>query len=269
MRLSRRTALGGATILAAIDCALAQNLGFEPKAGATWNIELSKVPSVSQADDSSYAIWDFDMADAPKSTVQAFKDKGHDVICYFSAGTWENWRADADQFPADSLGNKLGQWPKEKWVDTRNAGVRAVMKQRIAEAKSKGCDGIDPDNIDAYENNSGFNLTKEDAVDYVKFLAQTANDVGLACGLKNGGSIIDKVIDVVAWSVNEQCVQYNECKPYQAFIKQDKPVFHLEYTAKNPAPAKFVQKSCSGPDTNGFSTLIKHLDLGSWTTTCE
>jgi hypothetical protein len=73
---------------------------------------------------------------------------------------------------------------------------------------------------------------------------------------------------VAEWSVNEQCVQYNECDLYQPFIKQNKPVFHIEYTAKDPAPASFVKKSCENKDAKGFSTLIKHLSLNAWTTTC-
>lgn len=30
-------------------------------------------------------------------------------------------------------------------------------------------------------------------------------------------------------SVNEQCVEYNECEKYAPFIAQGKPVFHVEY----------------------------------------
>ena len=247
---------------------LASNVSFYPVAGASWNIELSHVPTVAQADDASYHVWDFDLFDAPKSTVSAFQDKGHPVICYFSAGSWENWRPDADEFPKAALGKPLDGWPGEKWLDTRNTAVRAIMKKRIELAASKGCDGVDPDNIDGYENDTGFDLTKDDGVDYVKFLSQTSHDAGLAYGLKNGGEILERVVDMAEWCVNEQCVQYNECDLYQPFIKQNKPVFHIEYTAKDPAPPSFVKKSCQNKDAKGFSTLIKHLSLNAWTTTC-
>lgn len=118
---------------------------LKPTAGATWNIQLENVPSPAQADDDAYHIWDFDMEDAPQSTIDAFHAKGHQVVCYFSAGSWEDYRSDADQFPKEALGKVLDGWPHEKWVDTRNAGVRAVMKKRIQIAKEKGCDGIDAD----------------------------------------------------------------------------------------------------------------------------
>ena len=241
---------------------------FKPTAGATWNIELNNVPSKSKAKDSAFHIWDFDMADAPKSTIDAFHEKGHRVICYFSAGTWEKWRDDAHRFPEHATGKALADWPGEKYVDVRNHEIRDIMRQRIQQASRKGCDGIDPDNIDGYENDSGFDLTKDDAVDYIHFLAATAHRAGMSYGLKNGGAIVDRVVDVSQWCVNEQCAQYNECGLYQPFIKQNKPVFHLEYTEKDPPNARFVKKACKNPKAKGFSTLIKHENLNGWTTTC-
>lgn len=182
---------------------------------------------------------------------------------------WENWRADKSALPAAAIGKKLDGWPDEKWLDTRSPGVRAVMKARILLAASKGCDGVDPDNIDGYDNDTGFPLTEADGVDYVRFLAQTAHDAGLAYGLKNGGAIVDRVVDVAEWEINEQCVQYSECADLQPFIRQGKPVFHIEYTGKDPAPRKFVDKVCGAKGTSGFSTVIKHMNLNQWTETCH
>lgn len=121
---------------------------------------------------------------------------------------------------------------------------------------------------DSCWTDTGFHLTEDEGVEYVKFLANAAHNVGLAYGLKNGGAIVERVIDLAEWCVNEQCVQYNECDLYRPFIKQKKPVFHIEYTAKDPAPARFVKKSCDNADAKGFSTLIKHLNLDAWTTKC-
>ncbi|KAK5165721.1 uncharacterized protein LTR77_008644 [Saxophila tyrrhenica] len=243
-------------------------VSFQPKAGATFNIELSVVPKTSEANDQSYHVWDFDMFDAPTSTIKAFQDKGHPVICYFSAGSYEDWRGDADDFPSAALGEPLGGWEGEYWLDTRNQKIRSIMAKRIALAASKGCDAVDPDNVDGYTNPTGFDLTKADAVDYLKFLANEAHSHGMACGLKNGGDVLGQLVDVMQFSVNEQCVQYNECDLYQPFIEQNKPVFHIEYTEKSPAAASFVTKSCTNKGAKGFSTLIKHMSLDAWTTKC-
>jgi hypothetical protein len=41
------------------------------------------------------------------------------------------------------------------------------MSTRLALASSKGCDGVDPDNVDGYDNDSGFDLTPSTALDYL------------------------------------------------------------------------------------------------------
>ena len=74
----------------------------------------------------SPSVWDIDLfvdqAIAGNNTtldtaaVSAIHARGGHVICYVDAGTWENWRQDAGQFPASVLGNKNG-WPGEKWLD--------------------------------------------------------------------------------------------------------------------------------------------------------
>ena len=62
-------------------------VSFMPTAGAPWNIQLKTPPTPKQADNAAYHIWDMDMADTPKATITAFKNKGKKVICYFSAGS--------------------------------------------------------------------------------------------------------------------------------------------------------------------------------------
>lgn len=241
---------------------------FKPRPGTTWNIELINVPLVSAADNAAYSVWDYDLFDAPASTIAGFKSKGKKVICYFSAGSWEDWRSDATKFPSAAKGRGLDGWPGEKWLDTRNQGVRDIMAARIRLAAQKGCDAVDPDNVDGYTHATGFPLTKADSVAYIRFLARTAHENGMACGLKNGLGMVKELIDHVDFQVNEQCVQYNECAKLQPFIKQGKAVFHIEYTAKDPAPGDVVKKVCNNAGAKGFSTLIKHLNLNSWTAKC-
>ncbi|KAK3726109.1 hypothetical protein LTR37_000257 [Vermiconidia calcicola] len=246
----------------------AGKFSFKPSAGDTWNMQLNSLPTPSQARDQTYKIWDFDLMDAPRSLIKTFQDNGHPVICYFSAGSYEDWRDDAKDFPKAALGKPLDGWDGENWLDTRHPAVRAIMKKRIALAASKGCDGIDPDNMDGYSNDSGTNMQKADAVDYARFLAKTAHDAGMAYGLKNGGAFLDQVVDVAQFVVNEQCVQYNECHLYQPFIQQNKPVFHVEYTSKDSVPTDYMRRTCSHAGTNGFSTLVKKMSLNSWTSKC-
>ncbi|PWN32697.1 family 114 glycoside hydrolase, partial [Meira miltonrushii] len=148
-------------------------------------------------------------------------------ICYFSAGSYEDWRPDAKKFHKKDLGAPLEGWQGESWLNVRSANVHNIMKARLDLAVKKGCNAVDPDNVDGYNNNNGLNLTKKDAINYVNFLAKEAHKRKLAIGLKNAGEIVAKMVDVMDFSVNEQCEQYNECKTFSPFIKKNKPVFHV------------------------------------------
>jgi hypothetical protein len=91
-------------------------------------------------------VWDIDLFDNPASTVKALKAAGKIVICYFSAGTAEDWRDDYKSFAAADLGKVLPEWPNEKWIRIGSQSIRNIMSKRIKIAADKGCDAIDPDN---------------------------------------------------------------------------------------------------------------------------
>ncbi len=59
------------------------------------------------------------------------------------------------------------------------------MKQRIDRAVAKGFDGVEPDNVDGYVNDTGFPLTAQDQLAFNGFLAREAHARNLAIGLKN------------------------------------------------------------------------------------
>lgn len=97
----------------------------------------------------------------------------------------------------------------------------------------------------------------------------------MSTGLKNAGSIIDDVLDYVAFSVNEQCIEYEECETFAAFIDADKPVFNIEYPegAPNKIKASMTTEICSekgkAKGSEGFSTVIKKMDLDGWVEYCD
>lgn len=124
---------------------------WQPAAGISWQIVLLNPIQVSGTTLSpNVKVWDLDLYDNDASTFKALHSSGKKVICYFSAGSYEDWRYDADQFVDSDLGETMDGWPDERWLDTRSSNVRKIMKLRIALAASKGCDAIDPDNVDGY-----------------------------------------------------------------------------------------------------------------------
>ncbi|KAH7159650.1 glycoside hydrolase superfamily [Dactylonectria estremocensis] len=249
---------------------------WQPSVGDSWQIVLLKPIKVGDEAVVSpdVKIYDLDVYDNDAATIQALQGAGKKVICYFSAGSWENWRDDKDDFEKADLGMVMDGWPDERWVDVRSDNVRSIMQKRIEFAADRGCDAIDPDNVDGFQNDNGLNLTAADAIDFVKFLAETAASYSMSTGLKNAGDIIEDVLDYVHFSVNEQCVEYSECETFAAFIEADKPVFNIEYPAGTPddVQASVIEDICSqsgnSTGTEGFSTVIKNLDLDGWVEYC-
>lgn len=239
---------------------------WQPTVGASWQIILSvqvtaPYPNVS--------VIDLDLFAANKSTIEDLSSHNISSICYFSAGSYENWRPDASSFHPSDYGKPLDGWPGEWWLNTSSPNVRKIMTTRLDLAVSKGCNGVDPDNTDGYDNDSGLNLTEDAAVDYINFLATEAHNRNLSIGLKNSGAIIPQVIEEMQWAVNEQCVEYDECNVTRPFIDAGKPVFEIEYPDGAPDISSATEeKICDDPQRTNFSTLLKEMDLGTWYYAC-
>ncbi|KAG4439337.1 hypothetical protein IFR05_005149 [Cadophora sp. M221] len=239
---------------------------WQPAAGSTWQIELSGVVT-----DTSYPadVFDLDLFDTPQSTIDALHAAGKKVICYFSAGSFENWRPDKDDFQAADKGSPMEGWAGEWWLNTKTANVRSIMAARIDIAASKGCDAVDPDNVDGFGNANGVGLTSADGVDFLNFLADTAHAKGLSIGLKNAASIVGEVLDKMQFHVNEQCLEYDECHLFKPFIDDGKPVFHIEYPESAPSIAADVKsEKCVAAESMGFSTVLKTEALNAWIDAC-
>lgn len=188
---------------------------------------------------------DLDLFDVPAADIKKMRDRGQIVICYFSAGSYEAWRPDAESIPKAARGKKMDGWD-ELWLNVRDKGVRSVMKKRMELAKKKGCHGVEPDNVDAYANSTGFNIQKKDSIDYLKFMSKTAHDLDLVISLKNSTDIAAQVEPYFDFIVIEECARYNECGEYEAFTKAGKAAFQAEYM-------KYKQSTCDAAKKRGFS----------------
>lgn len=207
-------------------------------------------------------VYDVDMFDTSAATVDELQAGGRKVICYVSAGSWERWRPDARNFPDSVLGRKLDGWPGERWLDIRKLRkLRPVMKERMDKCRNKGFDGIEFDNVDAYQNRSGFPLSGADQKRYNRYLARAAHRRGLAVGLKNDLSQVRALEPYFDFAVNEQCFQYHECGVLKEFIDAGKPVFHVEYEL---ARGEFCEKA----NARGFSSMRKRYSLRAWRRPC-
>ncbi len=231
---------------------------WRPSPGTTWQYQLT-----GEIDTSVKAeMFDIDLFNATEEVIKELHSKGVVVICYFSAGTFESWRPDADKFPDEVKGNTLENWRDERWLDIRRLDILGpIMKARLDLAVKKGCDGVEPDNVDGYINNTGFDLSYEDQLRYNLFLAEEAHKRGLSIGLKNDLDQIPDLEPYFDWALNEECFYYNECKKLLPFIENNKAVFGVEYQLEK-------EEFCPEANKLGFSFMKKRWELDAWQDPC-
>lgn len=228
----------------------------EKGVATTWTWQLSGSVNTSYDVD----VYDIDLFDSSESLIQSLKQNGKKVVCYFSGGSSENWRSDFNDFCPQDLGQSLDGWAGEGWLDIRSKRVFDIMKRRMDLAKQKGCDGVEPDNMDAYLNKNGKGLKADDQLAYNKAIARYARSIGLSVALKND---TDQVVDLEPhfdFAVTEQCAQYSECEAYLPFINQGKAVFNAEYDQKYKSSGGQTAL-CAESKRIKIQTLVLDLDL--------
>ena len=194
--------------------------------------------------------------------VSALHSAGREVVCYLSVGSWENWRPDAGRFPESVKGASNG-WPGEKWLDIRRLGVLGpIMRARVKMCAKRGFDAVEFDNVDGFQNHTGFPLTGADQLTYDIFLANLAHRNGMSAVLKNDVSQIPKLLPYFDFALNEQCFQYTECGKLRAFVNAGKPVFGVEYKLD-------ATQFCPQANAMDFNFLQKKLNLGPWLVACR
>lgn len=232
---------------------------WRPIPGVRWQWQLSGTVDTTVAAD----VFDIDLFESTAAAIASLKAAGKRVICYFSAGSREDWRPDAAAFPASVIGKPLDGWPGEAWLDVRAAAVRSVMSARLDLAKSKGCDAVEPDNVDGYSNASGFPLTANDQLDFNRFLAAGAHARGMSVALKNDLDQAAALVGDFDFALNEECFKYDECGLLSPFTKAGKAVLQVEY-----GDAALATSVCPKAKALGFDTLVKKLALDAWRVAC-
>ncbi|VVE45338.1 endo alpha-1,4 polygalactosaminidase [Pandoraea capi] len=238
---------------------------WTPHVSDTWQWQLrGKI-------DTSYdvKIYDVDLFDVDPSTIDALKRAGRKVVCYFSAGSSEDWRPDFPQFKAAEMGKRLHEWKGERWLDIRSENVRRIVKQRLDRAAAKGCDGVEPDNVDGYANDTGFSLTARDQLDFNTFIANEAHWRELAVGLKNDVGQLAALEPWFDFAVNEECNGHKECEGYAVFTAKNKPVLNAEYWLPYRTPA--LQRTlCDAASQSNLRTLVLARELdNSYRFSCD
>ena len=233
----------------------------------TWNWQLSGALN-SEPDADVYVVDMF--AQLQDKSIEPLHALGRQVICYFSAGTYEPWRPDEGLFAQFELGKPYIGFDNENWLNINNPEIVKLMVNRLDMAVALGCDGVELDNVDAFVNDTGFNITQNDALIYTRVLANEAHKRGLAVALKNNVELVEDVVDYFDLLINEECFQYNECEGYLPIIEAGKPVFNAEYTEEHINDPVAREELCVRSRDLGFQTLFLPLALdGSFRLSCQ
>ena len=230
---------------------------YRPHVSITWQWQISGEVNV----DYPVELYDIDLFDSSVALINSLKASGKKVICYFSAGSYEDFRIDKDKFNATELGNTLDGFPDERWLDIRSLNVANIMISRLNLAMLKGCDGVEPDNMTAFKNDTSFDLTAKDQLAFNKFIANESHKRGLSVGLKNDLEQIPELVDYFDFHVSEQCHEFDECDTLTPFIEAGKPVLNAEYLEKFSDDPSERQVLCETANNSKLSTLVLPLDL--------
>jgi hypothetical protein len=218
-----------------------------PEPFASWQIQLTG--NLDTTVDVRIYIAD---AGTSAAVIDDLHAAGRIVICYFSAGTQEPFRGDASRFPAATLGEPLASYPDERWIDVRDAVVRAIMQDRITAAAAAGCDGIEPSGLAAFAMTTGFDFTRADQVGYDRWLADAVHRAGLSIGfVENDAGLAGDLLASFDWTIVWNCLDMG-CPAAGPFVGARKAAFLVEYGDETRAAAV-----CPGARDLGLSAIIK------------
>jgi hypothetical protein len=249
--------LGLAEVLASAAPAAASSVWY-PHKGATWQWQLSGTFNINY----TASVYDLDVDDTSAATVARIHAKGRHAICYVDVGTWESYRSDAAKFPSSVLGKTVDGWPDERWLDIRKLSViEPILAKRLDACKRKGFDAVEPDWLNAYEEDTGFPITKAQSVAFDLWVARAAHARGLGVAQKNAPGLTSSLHTHFDFAITEDCAYYAECTSYKAYLSAGRAVLDAEYIW---GPATFCPKT----KPMGVSAIGKRLALDAWRKTC-
>lgn len=234
---------------------------WRPRPGLSWDWQLAtpvRAPAVE--------VIDIDTFDNAAQVVADLHASGLKVICYVDVGSYEAGRPDAASFPAAVLGAAYVGYPDERWLDIRQIDLLApIMAARFDLARGKGCDGIEPDNMDGFDTDShessGFPLTADDQLRYNRWVSGQVRARGMAVGLKNDLSQAAALIDAFDFVLAESAFEFADADLLTPFVLQGKLALDAEY---NLMTGDF----CADARRLGVSAIRKDVRLGTYRQAC-
>ena len=228
-----------------------------PPAHASFQLQLTGDLDTSVAADVYFLDLDYAQND-----LSMLESAGAHVVCHFSAGSAENFRADIGDISDDALGNVLDDYPDERWLDVRDGSVREVMRARLDRAAAEGCAGVLPTNLAGHLDDTGFDLEEADALDYAEWLAREAGTRGLSVALST-----DEMIGSLGQSYDMglafECLADDACERWSSMRDRGKTVMVVEVGDQDPA-----DELCPTARAQGLVAIVKHRNYDAFRIAC-
>lgn len=239
---------------------------WQPKAGISFDWDLD---DLKNGDTFTSEVVDVDAFTTTTLQVASLHAQGKKVIAYISVGTIESDRPDAGLLPADVIGKVYPEWPKERWLNIKQLEkLKPWLNSRLRMIINKGFDAMEPDNLDSYSNETGFDISINDTKLYCDYLIKWAHENGLGIGQKNVPALSADYSKKFDWVLTEDAFNQgwqNELKPY---IEQNKPVFAVEYTDKTSEKV-FGDVVCPSALLLKYTAILKNRSLDKWVYKCR
>lgn len=251
--------------------------------------------------DDGIAVYDIDMFYVDPSDIAKLKAKNKIVICYFPAGSMQFSKRTSFTDPVEKTGpipcdqrnlepfreemapflrniqkqdvcGYVRDWPDNCWFDVRSKRVREAAERLILEAKSRGCDGVEFDNIDGGLDEENWTDARcpgkaanvpasrkemeQAQLAFNRSIAEFARKNCLFAGLKNGHLVSQKQCPhfdfVIVESVLSEATKHpndedaaKSVRDWSACAEKGRPIFAAEY------PEDFASYRC--PNIPGYS----------------
>lgn len=185
-----------------------------------WDWQIGRVTPLERTGARSVDMYDIDgflttaaEVHAIKSTWQAATLPHPRTVCYLDLA-WEEYRPDADSFPAATLGNVYYGYPQERWVDFRQLSeLKPVIDSRLEMCARKGFDAVELDDIDSFDPpaTTGFHLTPGDAQNLLAYAFNEIHRLGMAGMWKNSPWLSWWGRKYADGAIVEECYYYKAC----------------------------------------------------------
>lgn len=225
---------------------------YKPPINTSWQYQL-KGPINADFGVSVYIV---NLLDTIESFIAHLKnDYRLRVICHLNAGGYSPTIKDSKYVLSNLLGNTIGN-TKLQWLDIRNHLVVPIIEAKMNLAKQKNCDGVVFGYVNAYSQDSGFDINATHQLAYNKYLANTAHKRNLGVGFSDDIEQIKELEPYFDFVISLECHKNNECDKLSPFGNKNKAMFNVEYSREYTTNTIIANNMCKDVKKLNIQTLI-------------